>query len=103
MPELSDDTLQQLADLARLDLDAAELPGLRAELGKLLAYVDRLADFDDPTVPPLRHPNREDVASGLGTLRPDDQRPGLSPAELQALLPLQDGRVRVPRTIDRDG
>lgn len=103
MPELSDEALRQLADLARLDLDAAELPGLRAELGKLLAYVDRLADFDDPSVPPLRHPNREGGATGLDTLRQDEQRPGLSAAELQELLPLHDGRVRVPRTIDRDG
>lgn len=103
MHELSDDDLRQLADLARLDLDPAELPGLRAELGKLLSYVDRLADFDDPDVDPLRHPNLEGGAVGLVGLRQDRPSPGLRREELEALLPMQEDRVRVPRTVERDG
>lgn len=102
-PDLSDEGLLRLADLARLDLDPAELPGLRVELGKLLAYVDRLADVDDPAVPPLRHPNQEHGGIGLDALRPDEPRPGLPQAELEGLLPLQETRVRVPRTVERDG
>ncbi len=103
MRHLDDTELDHLADLARLDLTGADRAALTRDLERILAYVDRLAVADDPSLLPLRHPAHDGMPLRPDDLRADVARPGLSRAELEALTPLQDGRVTVPRTVDVDG
>ena len=104
MPHLDDERLQALARLARLDLTSADREALGADLARILDYVERLADFDDPATAPLRHPNQGDGGLEPAGLRPDLPVAGLPRAALQALAPAwRDDRVEVPRTVEQDG
>jgi aspartyl-tRNA(Asn)/glutamyl-tRNA(Gln) amidotransferase subunit C len=109
VPHLDDDQLQALARLARLDLTTDDREALGADLERILAYVERLAAFDDPAVEPLRHPNLEAGGGEPAGLRPDDLRPdeprrGLRRSALEALAPAwRDDRIEVPRTVEQDG
>jgi aspartyl-tRNA(Asn)/glutamyl-tRNA(Gln) amidotransferase subunit C len=102
MPRLDDAELEHLADLARLDLSGVDRVALAGDLERILAYVDRLADADDPNLTPLRHPAHDGVPLQPADLRADVARPGLSRSDLEALTALREGRVIVPRIIDVD-
>ncbi|MBI2962845.1 MAG: Asp-tRNA(Asn)/Glu-tRNA(Gln) amidotransferase subunit GatC [Deltaproteobacteria bacterium] len=59
--------VRYVADLARLELSAAEEEALVAELGAILGYVEKLAELDTEGVPATAHvhdvgtPLRDDV------------------------------------------
>ena len=105
MARLDDRDLDDLAQLARLDLADTDRAALRHDLERVLTYVDRLAGFDDPGVEPLRHPSFGATAAvAAADLRADVPRQGLPTAVLEALAPAwRDGRVEVARTVDQDG
>lgn len=102
MPHLDDADLDHLAALARLDLDPARRDGLRADLEKVLGYVDRLAGFDDPSTEPLRHPAHDGAPLNVRDLRRDEPDPA-APTAFDAGLERREDRVVVPRTVDADG
>jgi aspartyl/glutamyl-tRNA(Asn/Gln) amidotransferase C subunit len=104
MARLDDRDLDTLAQLARLDVADADRAALRGDLERVLTYVDRLAEFDDPGVEPLRHPSFGAAAAVAATdLRADVPRRGLPTSVLEALAPAwRDGRVEVARTVDQD-
>jgi len=62
-----------VANLARIQLTAAELQTFQAQLTQIVEYVKTLENADVATVAPLAHP--ELVA---GVLRKDEARPGLA-------------------------
>jgi aspartyl-tRNA(Asn)/glutamyl-tRNA(Gln) amidotransferase subunit C len=105
MARLDDRDLDALAHLARLDLTGVDRVALRADLERVLGYVERLEAFDDPAVEPLRHPAQGAAAAiEPADLRPDAPVPGLATSAVQRLAPAwRDGRVEVPRTVDQDG
>jgi aspartyl-tRNA(Asn)/glutamyl-tRNA(Gln) amidotransferase subunit C len=107
VPHLDDRDLDALAQLARLDLADADREALRGDLERILTYVDRLADVDDPSVAPLRHPALGATAIDAvdaAALRADVPVAGLPVAALAALAPeWRDGWVVVPRTVDAEG
>jgi aspartyl-tRNA(Asn)/glutamyl-tRNA(Gln) amidotransferase subunit C len=49
-------TLHRIANLARLDVPAAQLTSLGAEMSSILALVDQLQGVDTEGVIPLAHP-----------------------------------------------
>ena len=105
MPHLDDAELDHLAALARLDLDPTRRDAVRADLEKVLGYVDRLAGFDDPTAEPLRHPAHDGAPLNVRGLRHDEPDPvaPTEPTAFDAGVERRDGRVVVPRTVDADG
>jgi aspartyl/glutamyl-tRNA(Asn/Gln) amidotransferase C subunit len=105
MARIDEHDLDALAQLARLDLTGVDRVALRADLERVLGYVDRLAAFDDPSIEPLRHPALgAAVAVEPADLRPDATAPGLATDVIAALAPAwREGRVEVPRTVDQDG
>ena len=68
MPEITRDEVAHLADLARIDLDAAELDHLAPQLSVILESVASISEVASDDVPPTSHPLpltnvfREDVA-----------------------------------------
>jgi aspartyl/glutamyl-tRNA(Asn/Gln) amidotransferase C subunit len=99
---LNDQQLSDLAALARL-AEPERPAALREDLARILAYVERLAAFDDPLASPLRHPNLDGDDSDRASLRPDRPAQGMTTAELESLAPRwREGRFEVPRTVDHD-
>lgn len=71
-PEISEQTVLQLARLARLRLTEAELPRLTADLQKILAHVRSLDEVETEGVEPTAHVLIERLP-----LRDDEPRAGL--------------------------
>ena len=56
MPEITRDEVAHLADLARIDLDDAELDHLAPQLSVILESVASIAGVAGDDVPPTSHP-----------------------------------------------
>lgn len=97
--EIRDADVIHLARLARLELDAAEREGLRADLQRVLAHLGELASVDVDGLEPMLRPVHVDDGT-----RADEVRGGLAQETvLQAGRARQDGFLRVPRTGGDDG
>ncbi len=84
--------VRHVASLARLELSDAELEVLADELSALLTHVSQIQELPTKGVPPTAHP-----LPLSNVLRPDEVRPGLTPAEALAAAPaVEDGRFSVP-------
>ncbi|MGO9198133.1 MAG: Asp-tRNA(Asn)/Glu-tRNA(Gln) amidotransferase subunit GatC [Acidimicrobiales bacterium] len=92
MSRISIEEVRHVAHLARLELSDDELSVLQGELSALLDHVERIQRLDTEDVPPTAHP-----LPLSNVLRPDEPRPGLTPAEALAAAPAtEDGRFSVP-------
>lgn len=66
---LDRDTVAQIAALARIRLDPAELDPLAADLSRILGWFEQLGELDTDGVPPMtsvtaiRLPMREDIVT----------------------------------------
>lgn len=52
---ISQEQVEHVARLARLELNPEELPRLGEKLGQILGYVDQLSKLDTTDVPPASH------------------------------------------------
>jgi aspartyl-tRNA(Asn)/glutamyl-tRNA(Gln) amidotransferase subunit C len=89
--------VEAVANLARLELDEAELDLFARQLGEILAYATELQQIDTTGVPPTAT-----VASPHGAGRPDTPAPSLERSEAlkNAPDPAPDaGLFRVPRVL----
>jgi aspartyl-tRNA(Asn)/glutamyl-tRNA(Gln) amidotransferase subunit C len=68
--QITNDTIKQLANLARLEFSEEELPQIRKDLEKMISFVEKLGEIDTTGVEPLLHMTtntdmlREDELSG---------------------------------------
>lgn len=93
---IDEQTLERLAQLARLDLPLEARAALRRELEGILALVDALRAIDVTGVPPLAHPH--EAAAGLREDRAVETPHG---DDLLALSPhAQGGYYTVPRVVE---
>jgi aspartyl-tRNA(Asn)/glutamyl-tRNA(Gln) amidotransferase subunit C len=84
---LSRQDIEKVALLARLRLSDAEAQTMTAELGKVVAFVDQLAEVDTGGVEPMAH------AIELSNVYRDDHvAPGLPREEALANAPHHDER-----------
>lgn len=90
MDALTRDDVEQIALLARLALDDAELEEMRVDLTAILAHMDVLAEVDTTGVEPMTHAVPMDLS-----LRDDAPAPSL-PAP-----PHDDGFFVVPHVIPK--
>jgi aspartyl-tRNA(Asn)/glutamyl-tRNA(Gln) amidotransferase subunit C len=96
---IREEEVRRVATLARLRLNDDEARTLTADLGRILDYVDKLAELDTSAVEPTSHvvaveaPFREDRVSG----RPED----IAAEEAVANAPRRDGHFfAVPPIIE---
>jgi len=95
MPEISRDEVARLADLARIDLDDAELDHLAPQLDVILESVASIQGVAGDDVPPTSHP-----IPLTNVFRDDVVRPGLTPEQALAGAPeVEEQRFSVPRIL----
>ncbi|WP_435771815.1 Asp-tRNA(Asn)/Glu-tRNA(Gln) amidotransferase subunit GatC [Nocardioides sp. SYSU DS0651] len=95
MPEISRDEVAHLADLARIDLDDAELDHLAPQLNVILESVASIQGVAGDDVPPTSHP-----IPLTNVFRDDVVVPGLTAEQALSGAPeAEDGRFRVPRIL----
>ena len=93
---ISREDVEHVARLARLALGEADLERMRAELGGILGYIDRLRAVDTSGVEPTSH-----AVPMLNVMRADETRPCLPQDEALGGAPDRSGDYfRVPRIIE---
>ncbi len=95
MPEITRDEVAHLADLARIDLDDAELDLLAPQLSVILESVASISGVAGDDVPPTSH-----ALPLTNVFRDDVVTPGLSAEQALAAAPAVDQqRFSVPRIL----
>jgi len=88
--------VKYIAHLSRLKLTPEEEEKFTRQLGKILAYVDKLKELDTSTVPPTSH-----VLPLDNIFREDGKGNSLSPEEALANAPrCKYGHFQVPKIIE---
>jgi aspartyl-tRNA(Asn)/glutamyl-tRNA(Gln) amidotransferase subunit C len=70
MPALTRKEVEEIALLARLHLEPAELERMQGELGAILEHFDALAAVDTTGVPPMTHAVPMDLRMRLDVVAP---------------------------------
>lgn len=95
MPDISRDEVRHLADLARIELDDAELDHLAPQLSVILDSVASISDVAADDIPPTSHP-----LPVTNVFRPDVVRPSLTAAQALSGAPgVEEQRFLVPRIL----
>jgi len=94
MPRVTEETIDDVARLARLSLTEDERRVFARQLEEILAWAESLQALDTSGVPPMSHPRDAEA------LRGDEPRPGVDREAAFAAAPeAKDGLFRVPRVI----
>jgi aspartyl-tRNA(Asn)/glutamyl-tRNA(Gln) amidotransferase subunit C len=86
MSEITTEVVSHLANLARIDLTAAEIERLSGELGQIVDSVAKVSEVATPDVPATSHP----ISLGMVT-RPDVVGETLTPDQVLAGSPERNG------------
>jgi aspartyl-tRNA(Asn)/glutamyl-tRNA(Gln) amidotransferase subunit C len=98
MPEITRDEVRHLADLARIDLDDAELDHLAPQLSVILESVASINEVAAEDIPPTSH-----ALPLTNVFREDVVRPSLPVADVLAGAPASEqDRFRVPRILGEE-
>ena len=93
---LSPQQVEQVAHLARLELNPERTRAMAQQLSDILAMVDQLAQAQTAGVPPMAHPLEMTQRLRPDTVSETDQR-----ERFQAIAPaVQDGLYVVPKVIE---
>jgi aspartyl-tRNA(Asn)/glutamyl-tRNA(Gln) amidotransferase subunit C len=93
---LSIETVRGLADLARIEVDAAQAEALQRELNGILAMIDAMLAVDTAGIEPMAHPQE-----ATQRLREDAVTETDRHALFQAIAPrVEDGLYLVPKVIE---
>jgi aspartyl-tRNA(Asn)/glutamyl-tRNA(Gln) amidotransferase subunit C len=93
--EISRDEVRHLADLARIDLDDAELDHLAPQLSVILESVASINEVTAEDIPPTSHP-----IPVTNVFREDVVAPSLTPEQALSGAPaVEDQRFAVPRIL----
>jgi len=93
--KVTEEMVDKIARLARLKFDDAEKEGIRTDLEKMIAFVEKLNELDTTGVEPLIH-----MSESVNILRDDKVRGSISREEALSNAPDTDGTYfRVPKVI----
>ncbi len=93
--KISEEQVQYVTKLARLDLAPEELAAMTGQLDRILSYVDTLSELDTEGVEPTTH-----ALAITNAFRDDQVKPSLGQEKSLANGPLQNGEAFVvPRVI----
>ena len=96
--QVDDKLIDKLSRLAMLDFDAAEREELKADLEKMIGFVDKLKELDTSGVEPLLH-----ISTEVNVLREDVPANMLTKEQALQNAPLHNGDFfLVPKVIKKD-
>ncbi|RYZ56896.1 MAG: Asp-tRNA(Asn)/Glu-tRNA(Gln) amidotransferase subunit GatC [Chitinophagaceae bacterium] len=96
--QVDDALIDKLSRLAALDFDGSEREEIKADLEKMIGFIDKLKELDTTGIEPLLH-----MAGEVNVLRDDVPGPMLSQDEALQNAPLHDnGFFLVPKVIKKD-
>jgi len=96
--------VERVAELAHLELAAAEKPGMVRDLNAILDYVAELNQLDTTGVAPLAQVTELLSSGGESVLRPDVPQPSIDRGDVMREAPESDGRFfKVPKVIEKQG
>lgn len=96
--QVDDALIDKLSRLAMLDFDGAEREELKADLQKMIGFVDKLKELDTTGIEPLLH-----ITSAVNVLRDDEPKNMLTKEEALQNVPLHNGDFfLVPKVIKKD-
>ena len=94
--KITQELVDHVARLARLDLGGEEADRMQAQLGDILGYISLLDELDLSDVEPTSH-----VIDMVNVLRDDEVRASLPLEQVLANAPARDGTsFKVPRIIE---
>lgn len=94
--KITQELVDHVARLARLDLSGEEAARMQAQLGDILGYISLLDELDLSDVPPTSH-----VIDMVNIMREDDVKPSLPLEKGLASAPAKEGTMfKVPRIIE---
>jgi len=101
--KVSEKDVLAVAELAHLELTAAERERMVRDLNSILGYIDRLNQLDTSNVPPMQHSFSESESTSIASqMRPDELKPSISHADAMANAPQTDGvYFKVPKVIEK--
>ncbi|CAN5411980.1 Asp-tRNA(Asn)/Glu-tRNA(Gln) amidotransferase subunit GatC [soil metagenome] len=89
--------VDKLATLAKLKFEPAEKEAIRADLEKILGFMDKLDELDTTGIEPLVY-----VGDAVNVMREDDVVQTITREEALQNAPMQDGSYfKVPKVINR--
>ncbi|MEO7461252.1 MAG: Asp-tRNA(Asn)/Glu-tRNA(Gln) amidotransferase subunit GatC [Ferruginibacter sp.] len=95
--EVDDKLIEKLARLSRLHFSEEEKPVIKADLQKMIGFIEKLAEVDTTGVLPLTH-----MSVQTSVVREDEVQAGLTQEEaLQNAPDSAEGFFRVPRVIKK--
>lgn len=93
---LSNEQVKEIAHLARLQVDEADLPDYARNLSDILSFVEAMNAMDTDTVEPLAHPLEMPQRLREDAVTEENQR-----EQFQAVAPqVEAGLYLVPRVIE---
>ncbi len=96
--QVNDALIEKLSRLAMLQFDAAEKEEIKADLEKMIGFVDKLKELDTAGVEPLLH-----MAGNVNVLRNDVPGGMLTQQEALQNAALHNGEAfLVPKVIKKD-
>jgi len=88
-------TIEHVANLARLNLTEAEKENLTAKMGDIIEWVDKLNELDTTDVKPMEH-----VIPMWNVLREDEVKESYDREKILANAPVsEDGCFKVPTVV----
>lgn len=93
---ISDETIEYVGILAKLELSDAEKEQAKSDMGRMLDYIDKLGELDTAEVEPMSH-----VFAVQNVFREDVVTNGDEREQLLSNAPQEkDGMFMVPRTFE---
>ena len=93
---ISDETMEYVGILAKLELSDAEKEAAKRDMGRMLDYIDKLNELDISGVEPMSH-----VFPVSNVFREDAVENGDEHEKMLANAPkVKDGMYQVPKTVE---
>jgi|TARA_B110000305_G_scaffold229959_1_gene281540 aspartyl-tRNA(Asn)/glutamyl-tRNA(Gln) amidotransferase subunit C len=95
--KITDDLVQHIAHLSRLEFKGVELEAIKGDLEKIIGFIDKLSELDTDNVEPLIFMNDE-----LNVLREDIAEQTLTKDMALLNAPKKDSDYfRIPKVLDK--
>ncbi len=94
--EVTDQLIDHLANLSRLEFSAEEKVALKADLQQMITFIDKLSELDTTGIEPLTH-----MGAAMNAMREDEVKGMVSRDEALMNAPVKDRQFfKVPKVIN---